>query len=124
MSRRVFGKLGPAALHVAALGREIELALDRAFKFTRQTERSIDSQVGETPLHELGEILDEIKVGPHHLGDVGPPYLKRDHASPQDDRTMDLRNRRGGHWNLFDRRKHLRERPFVLLTQDRLDLGE
>ena len=120
----VVGELGTATLHVSALGRKIKLSLDGPLEFARQAQWSINGEVRKPSLDELGKILDDVEVGPHHLGDFRPAHLQRDDPAIQHNGPVDLRDRRRCHRRLFDRRKHLGERPFVFLTQNRLDLGE
>ncbi len=78
-------ELEPAALDRAAFPREIELALDRPFKFAGHGERPVDGQIRDPPFDELGKVLDDVEIGLHDLGDIRPLDFQRDHAAVGED---------------------------------------
>ena len=105
---RIVRELEPTALHGPALGREIELALDRALEFASQTERPVNGQVRQPAFDELGEVLDDVEVGLDDLGDVGPLHLQGDDPAVAQDRAVHLRDRGRGHRRLVERGEDLR----------------
>ena len=66
----------PATLHRAPLGREVELALDRALEFAGQRQRPVRGQVRQPSFDQLAEVLDDVEVGLDDLGDVGPLHFE------------------------------------------------
>ena len=86
----IVGELEAAALDRAAFSRKIELALDRALEFASHGERPVDGEIRNTAFDELGEVLDDVEIGLHDLGDFRPLHFQCDHAPIMQDRPVDL----------------------------------
>ena len=89
-TERIVGELEPTALDGAALAREIELSLDRALEFAGQSERPVDGEVRQSALDELGEVLDDVEIGLHDLGDFRPLHFQGDDPAIAQDRPVHL----------------------------------
>ena len=122
--RGVAGKLALAPLHGAALDREVELAFEAALELAGQCQGLVRSQEGKPPLGKLGQVLDDVEIGLHHLGDVRAADLQGNGPAVAQDRAMNLGDRGRGHRLRIEREENLGQRRAVILGQDLLDLDE
>ena len=101
----VVGKLSGAALHRSALDGEIKLALETSLEFPGQRQRFIRGQEGEPAFGEMGQVLEDVEIGLDDLLMSGRRIFRRHGAAVAENRTVNLRDRRGGHRHRVERER-------------------
>ncbi len=118
------GKLALAPLHGVALDREVKLAFEAALELPGQCQGLVRSQEGKPPLGKLSQVLEDVEIGLHHLGDARAADLQSDGPAVAQDRAMNLGDRGRGHRLRIEREENLGQRRVVILRQNLFDLKE